>query len=79
METIISVQFKNKNKEFVGRTYDFLLCEDEEVPKTGDIVRLLDPNYELKFYGTRVKLTNVRVTSEPVKYDRVRYLKAALD
>lgn len=55
----IFIQFKNKNLEFVGRLYDYLLHEDEEIPTPNTIVRLLDEDYNYLNYGTRVKVVDV--------------------
>lgn len=30
---IVTVQFKNKDKVFSGKTYDYILNKNEEVPK----------------------------------------------
>ena len=76
----IGIQFKNKKKEFVGKTYNFELSEGEDIPTEGDIVRLMDEDYDLMFYGTRVKIIEVipqLASSEEVA--KVRYLKASMD
>ena len=31
----IGVKFKGKNKDFKGRTYNFELAKDEDIPKVG--------------------------------------------
>lgn len=78
--TVISVQFKNRNKEFVGKTYDFLLNKEEEVPNEGDIVRLMDNAYDYLFYGTRVKVVEAKFeTAERNDLQEVRYITSSLD
>ena len=75
---VVSVQFKNRNKEFVGKTYDYELCEGERVPTKGDIIRMLDENYDLMCYGTRVKVVDVKRSSDRVQ-TKIRYLEATMD
>ena len=49
----ISVQFKDKDKKFKGRIYDYKVCDDEaEKPQKGDIIRMMDTNYNYIAYGT---------------------------
>lgn len=78
---IISVQFKDKNKNFRGKSYDCLLHKEERIPRCGEIVRLMDEDYEYKHYGTRVMVTNVRMaaTGDKDKLDVVRYISTTLD
>lgn len=77
--TIISVQFKNKNKEFVGKTYDYLLNKTEDKPCRGDIIRLMDKNYNWLCYGTRVKITDVLTTESAPNLQEVTYVKSSMD
>ena len=42
---VITVQFKDRNKNFRGKTYDYLLHKEEDIPKNGDIIRMMDENY----------------------------------
>ena len=57
---IISIRFKDKNKVFRGKTYDFNLVMGARVPKQNDIVRMVDENGDYRFYGTRVRVENIR-------------------
>lgn len=75
---VVSVQFKNRDKQFVGKTYDYELCEDERVPTKGDIIRMLDENYDLMCYGTRVKVVDVKRSSDRVQ-TKIRYMEASMD
>lgn len=78
---VITVQFKDRNKNFRGRTYDYLLHKEEDIPKNGDIIRMMDENYNYLCYGTRVKVTNLRhsVSSDKEKLSVIRYVAATLD
>lgn len=78
---VITVQFKDRNKNFRGRTYDYLLHKEEDIPKNGDIIRMMDENYNYLYYGTRVKVTNLRhsVPSDKEKLSVIRYVAATLD
>lgn len=77
----ISIRFKDKNKVFRGRTYDYLLAKDEEVPKVGDIIRLLDNDYNYLHYGTRTRVENVSAAKEEDKglLTKVRLIQSSLD
>ena len=39
---VITVQFKDRNKNFRGKTYDYILHKEETIPKNGEIIRLMD-------------------------------------
>ena len=56
---IISIRFKDKNKVFRGKIYDFNLVKGARVPKQNDIVRMVDENGDYRFYGTRVRVENI--------------------
>lgn len=75
----ITVQFKNKDKVFRGRTYDYLLNKEEDVPEVGQIVRLMDSDYNYLCYGTRVKVVDVKEKSEVKEPMTVRYVTASLE
>lgn len=78
---VISVQFKDKNKVFKGRSYDYLLHKEEKVPSCGNIIRMMDENYNYAYNGTRVKVVGVRNETEEDKKNLlvVRYIKTTLD
>ena len=78
---VITVQFKDRNKNFRGITYDYLLHNEEDIPKNGDIIRMMDENYGYLYHGTRVKVTNLRhpVPSDKEKLSVIRYVAATLD
>lgn len=75
----ITIQFKNKDKVFCGKTYDFLLNKEEDVPEVGQIVRLMDSDYNYICYGTRVKIVDVKEKSEVKEPWIVRYVTASLE
>ena len=75
----VTVQFKDRNKVFKGRTYDYLLNREETVPQVGQIIRLMDDNYNYHCYGTRVKVDGVKETSEVKEPVSVRYVVASLE
>lgn len=75
----VTVQFKDRNKVFKGRTYDYLLNREEIVPRVGQIIRLMDDNYNYLCYGTRVKVVGVKETSEVKEPVSVRYVVASLE
>jgi hypothetical protein len=74
----ITVQFKNKNKDFVGKLYDYALNKEETPPKQGDIIRMMDDNYNYLCYGTRVKVIDV-VNADKKDLTSIRYIKTTLD
>lgn len=78
---VISVQFKDKNKVFKGRSYDYLLHKEEKVPSYGNIIRMMDENYNYAYNGTRVKVVGVRNETEEDRKNLlvVRYIKTTLD
>ena len=75
----VTVQFKDRNKVFKGRTYDYLLNREETVPRVGQIIRLMDDDYNYLCYGTRVKVVGVKETSEVKEPVSVRYVVASLE
>lgn len=74
----ISIQFKDRNKVFKGKTYDYKLHSDESVPPVGSIVRLMDEDYDYIHYGTRTKVVSVKEQSSTATMT-VRYVEASLD
>lgn len=77
---VVTVQFKDKNKIFKGHTYNFILNKDELPPKKGAIIRMMDNDYNYIFYGTRVKVTDVRekIFSD-INLNEIRYVTSSLD
>lgn len=77
----VNVKFKNRKMEFIGKTYSYELAADEEVPKDGEIVRLMDEDYNYLNHGTRIRVesTSKVPVGKVAEYLRVRYVKATLD
>lgn len=77
---VVSVMFKDKNKVFKGRTYDYRLHSEEAVPSTGAIIRMMDENYNYTCHGTRVKVCAVRPESENDReLSVIRYIETTLE
>lgn len=79
---VVSVQFKDKNKVFKGRIYDYLLHKDDENEiQGGDIIRMMDKDYNFTCHGTRVKVVGLRAASaDDIKnLQTIRCLKTTLD
>lgn len=74
----ISVQFKNKEKIFGGKHYDFELIQGDEVPAIGSIIRMMDEDYNFVCYGTRVKVTGIKMESM-TSTKRIHYMETSLD
>lgn len=75
---IITVQFKDKNKVFKGKTYDYESV-DTEIPKKNDIIRLMDEDYNFLCNATRVKVVNVKSGSSPFPLQKIRFLKSSME
>lgn len=76
----ITVQFKDKNKVFKGRTYDFKLAKDVVLPRSGDIIRMYNEDGGKCCNGTRVKVIDVKVYSRTADLKKmIRFEKASLE
>ena len=77
---VITVQFKDRNKNFRGRTYDYLLHKEEDIPNNGDIIRMMDENYNYLYYGTRTRIVNMRKETErDMGLKVIRYINATME
>ena len=78
---VITVQFKDRNKNFRGKTYDYILHKEETIPKNGEIIRMMNENYNYLYYGTRVRVTGIRhsVPSDKEKLSVIPHVTATLD
>lgn len=77
---IVTVQFKNKDKVFSGKTYDYILNKNEEVPKQGSIIRMMDKNYNYIYNGTRVKVVALRKEKfSDSLLTEIKYVTSTLD
>lgn len=75
----ISVMFKDRNKIFKGKTYDYKLSDEEEIPAVGSIIRMMDEEYDYICNGTRVKVVDVKVASETPQSAVIRYISSSLE
>jgi hypothetical protein len=75
---VISVQFKNRDMEFRGKTYDFELAPNEPVPTKGAIIRMTDPNGKKVCNYTRVKVVDVKNTSDKTQ-GLIRCVPSSMD
>ena len=77
---VITVQFKDCNKNFRGKTYEYILHKEETIPKNGDIIRMMDENYNYLCYGTRTRIVNVRKETErDMGLKVMRYINATME
>lgn len=75
---IVTIQFKNRKNEFVGKTYDYELAKGEDIPAVGQVIRMMNENYDYICYGTRVKVVDVKENSNNVQQS-IRYVNATMD
>lgn len=77
---VVTIQFKDKNKIFKGRTYNFILNKNENPPKKDSIIRLMDNEYNYIYNGTRVKVINIRPQHfTDINLFEIKYVMATLD
>lgn len=74
----ITVQFKDKNKVFKGRTYDYKLNSSEKVPNKETIIRMMDNNYDWIANGTRVKVVDIKKYSATATQE-IKYIEDTID
>jgi hypothetical protein len=80
MSTILTVQFKNRNMEFTGRTYDFELVANATPPKTGSVIRMLsEDGSKAVCNGTRVKVIAVKASSDCLQPQVISYAESSMD
>lgn len=75
----ISVQFKDKNKNFRGRTYDFKLSKNIETPAVGTIIRMYREDGSKCCNATRVRVVGVKENSQIADSNPIDYDVASLD
>lgn len=76
----ITVQFKDKEKNFKGKKYDFKLAKNEALPRSGDIIRMYNEDGGKCCNGTRVKVVDVKVYSRTADLrNPIRYEEASLE
>ena len=75
----ISVMFKDKNKVFKGKSYDFKLATSE-TPKVGSIIRMYNADFtKVVCNATRVKVMAVKETSDAAANEPISYIETTLD
>lgn len=74
----ITVQFKDKNKIFKGRKYDYILNDNEKIPEKNTIIRMMDNNYDWIANGTRVKVVDIKKYSKTATQE-IRYIEDTID
>ena len=73
----VTVQFKNKQLIFGGRTYDYEVVDD--VPQKGDVLRMLsEDGTKAVCNGTRVKVVDVKPTST-FSIQKIKAVQSSLD
>lgn len=73
----VTVQFKNKQLIFGGRTYDYEVVGD--VPKKDDVIRMLsEDGTKAVCNGTRVKVVDVKPTST-FSIQKISCVQSSLD
>ena len=77
---VVSVQFKNSKKVFGGRTYEYRLHSEEDIPKCGSVIRMMDKDYNYICNGTRTRIVNVRKETErDMGLKVIRYINATME
>ena len=74
----ITVQFKDKNKVFKGRQYDYILNDNEKTPEKNTIIRMMDNNYDWIANGTRVKVIDIKKYSTTATQE-IKYIEDTID
>lgn len=74
----ITVQFKDKNKVFKGRQYDYILNDNEKIPEKDTIIRMMDNNYDCIANGTRVKVVDIKKYSATATQE-IKYVEDTID
>ena len=73
----VTVQFKNKQLIFGGRTYDYEVVGD--VPQKGDVIRMLsEDGTKAVCNGTRVKVVDVKPTST-FSIQKIKAVQSSMD
>lgn len=78
---VVSVQFKNSKKVFGGRIYEYRLHSEEDIPKCGSVIRMMDKDYNYICNGTRVKVADIREEnfSDMTNLSVIRYVKSSME
>lgn len=76
----ITVQFKDREKNFRGKTYDFKLAKGTVPPRSGDIIRMYNEDGGACCNATRVKVVDVKTYSKTADLKKsIWYEEASLE
>lgn len=78
MNMFITVCFKNKEKVFGGKRYDYELVKNEPVPALNSIIRMVDENDNPVCYKTRVKVVAIKENSTTAN-KKIKCVLSSLD
>lgn len=76
---VIEVQFKGRDMEFRGKTYDFELAPDVAVPEVGSIIRMEDLEGKAVCHRTRVLVTNIKDISDTPNIKKVIIIPSSME
>ena len=75
----LEVQFKDKNLNWHGKTYDFELTKSSKPPKIGSVIRMLsEDGTKAVCNGTRVRVIAVKPQSSR-SIETISYVESSLD
>ncbi len=75
---VVEVMFR-RGMEFCGRTYDFELDTTSQIPKPGDIIRMVTPTGEKVCNKTRVRVEAVKRESDKTQGSKICIIPSSMD
>ncbi len=75
----VTVQFRNRENEFCGKTYDFELCENTPTPPIGSIIRMVNEEGKPVCNRTRVKVVDVKYAAAHAEPQTIKYQMSSMD
>lgn len=75
----ITVQFRNREDQFAGKTYDFELCAGTPAPPVGSIIRMIDKDEKPVCNRTRVKVIDAKKESSYPQPQTVKYQMSSME
>lgn len=75
----ITVQFRNRENKFCGKTYDFELCSNTPAPPVGSIIRMINAEGKPVCNRTRVKVLNVKNETNYCEPQAIKYQMSSMD
>ena len=80
MSLYVTVQFKDRDMNWRGRTYDFELAASASAPKQGDIIRMYSEDGTQKVCNaTRVRVVDIKPTSLTAQKQKITYVPSSLE